>query len=236
MASPLCPNATPPDPPFLNTPAPFNPFRQARFLLSAARLMQLPMDQAGEAAFVGRSNAGKSSAMNKICDQGGLARVSKTPGRTQLINLFGLPSGHRLVDLPGYGFAQAPLEVKRAWGHLVGGFMEHRPNLRGVVVVMDIRHPLTDLDWQMLEWARARECATHVLLTKADKLGFGAMKNALRAVEAQLRERAFNCSVQAFSSENGIGLETARETVHQWLLDTPAPAEPATDDPAPDKA
>lgn len=214
------------------TPPVFNPFRQAQFVLSAARLAQLPKDHAGEAAFVGRSNAGKSSALNKICDQRALARVSKTPGRTQLINLFSLPNGHRLVDLPGYGFAQAPLDVKRAWGNLVGGFMEHRPNLRGVVVVMDIRHPLTDLDWQMLEWARSRNCATHILLTKADKLGFGATKNATREVEAALREREFSAGVQAFSSENGLGLETVRATVDQWLVQTPAgdvaPAEPGT--------
>ncbi|MDB5987129.1 MAG: engB [Nevskia sp.] len=221
MASPLCPIPPLESAFVVNTPPPFNPFRQAQFVLSAARLMQLPKDHVGEAAFVGRSNAGKSSALNKICDQHGLARVSKTPGRTQLINLFVLPSGHRLVDLPGYGFAQAPLEVKRAWNNLVGGFMEHRPNLRGVVVVMDIRHPLTDLDWQMLEWTRSRDCATHILLTKADKLGFGAMKTTVREVETALRERAYGVTVQAFSSVNGLGLETVRATVDQWLKDTP---------------
>ena len=120
-----------------------NPFAQAGFILSCARLDQLPPDALPEIAFAGRSNAGKSSALNLICGQKQLARVSKTPGRTQLINLFGVPGG-RFADLPGYGYAQVPEQVRRDWGKLIGQYMEGRQNLVGIVLIMDIRHPLTD--------------------------------------------------------------------------------------------
>ena len=208
-----------------------NPFAQARFLLSAAKLTQLPQDHLAEAAFVGRSNAGKSSALNLICQQKQLARVSKTPGRTQLINMFDLPVSAaaateaapqasiraRLVDLPGYGFAQVPLEIRRNWGLLVGGFVEKRINLRGLVVVMDIRHPMTDLDLQMLGWCEARGLAAHVLLTKADKLGHGAGKNVLLKVQKELRELDPAMTVQTFSAHAQTGAETAREILTGWL-------------------
>jgi len=224
------PPANPPD-----KPAP-NPFAQARFLLSAARLQQLPQDQVPEAAFVGRSNAGKSSALNLICQQKQLARVSKTPGRTQLINLFevplsaagadaaaaegAVPAGPllgRLVDLPGYGFAQVPLEIRRNWGELVGGFVEKRPNLRGLVVVMDIRHALTDLDRQMLGWCEARGLAAHVLLTKADKLGHGAAKNTLLKARTELHKIDPAMTMQTFSAHAPSGAEEVREILKGWL-------------------
>ena len=202
-------------------PGTFNPLAQARFLLSAARFAQLPGDGLPEVAFVGRSNAGKSSALNVICQQKQLARVSKTPGRTQLINLFDVPLGGnvagRLVDLPGYGFAQVPLEVRRNLGKLVGGYVEQRANLRGLVVVMDIRHPLTDLDRQMLGWCTGRGLAGHVLLTKADKLGHGAMKSTLLKVRAELAKMDPELSVQAFSAQTPAGVDEARAVLFAWL-------------------
>jgi GTP-binding protein len=198
-----------------------NPLAQARFLLSAARFAQLPSDELPEVAFVGRSNAGKSSALNVICQQKQLARVSKTPGRTQLINLFEVPlAGNvagRLVDLPGYGFAQVPEEVRRNWGKLVGGYVEQRESLRGLVVVMDIRHPLTELDRQMLGWCTDRGLAGHVLLTKADKLGHGAAKSTLLKVRAELREMDPELTVQTFSALTPAGVEEGREVLFGWL-------------------
>ena len=194
--------------------------------MSAAQFAQLPNDGLPEAAFVGRSNAGKSSALNAICQQKALARVSKTPGRTQLINLFDLPVQSRLVDLPGYGFAQVPIAVRNAWGALVGGYIEKRESLRGLVVVMDIRHPMTELDIQMLEWCRNRGLNVHVLLTKADKLSFGAAKNTLLNVVAELRDFDPNMTAQTFSSLKRTGLESARSIVAGWLVapDLLAPA------------
>lgn len=200
--------------------------------MSAAQFAQLPNDGVPEAAFVGRSNAGKSSAMNAICQQRSLARVSKTPGRTQLINLFDLPAGGRLVDLPGYGFAQVPIAVRNDWGALVGGYIEKRAALKGLVVVMDIRHPLTELDIQMLEWCRNRGLRAHVLLTKADKLSFGAAKNTLLGVRAELAVFDTNMSAQTFSSPKKAGLEAAREVLRDWIGLAPPPAVPEQDAPA----
>ncbi len=202
--------------------SPPNPYAQARFLMSAARFNQLPADTLPEVAFVGRSNAGKSSALNLICQQKSLARVSRTPGRTQLINLFELPGPGgtlrgRLVDLPGYGFAQVPLEVRHDWGKLVGGFVEKRPNLRGLVVVMDIRHPMTDLDQQMLGWCESRGLAAHVLLTKSDKLGHGAAKGTLLKVQAQLRKLDPEMTAQTFSAQAKVGADEVRGVLTGWL-------------------
>ncbi len=185
--------------------------------MSAAQFTQLPNDGAPEAAFVGRSNAGKSSALNAICQQRALARVSKTPGRTQLINLFDLADGKRLVDLPGYGFAQVPIAVRNAWGALVGGYVEKRENLCGLVVVMDIRHPMTELDIQMLEWCRNRNLRAHILLTKADKLSFGSAKNTLLNVSAELAAFDPNMSAQTFSALKKTGLEAVRAVLTDWL-------------------
>jgi GTP-binding protein len=191
-----------------------NPLANAQFLLSAADRRQLPHDAVAEVAFAGRSNAGKSSALNVLCDHHRLARTSKTPGRTQLINLFTLTAaamqGARLADLPGYGFAAVPGAVKDKWRRLVGGYIAERENLRGVVVVMDVRHPLTDIDLQMLEWAQSHERRIHVLLTKADKLAFGAQKKALMEVQRSLAGRA---TVQLFSALKKQGVEEARDAV-----------------------
>ena len=194
-----------------------NPFARATFLLSCARIEQLPDDTLPEIAFAGRSNAGKSSALNTLCGLRALARVSKTPGRTQLINLFEVPGG-RFVDLPGYGYAQVPGQVRRDWGKLIEQYMQVRQTLAGVVLIMDIRHPLTDFDTQMLDWAKARHMPIHALLTKADKLGYGASKNTLLSVQKALADRKQPaCSVALFSATARTGLEPAREHLMAWL-------------------
>ena len=193
-----------------------NPFAQARFLLSCAQLHQLPADGQPEIAFAGRSNAGKSSALNLICGQKQLARVSKTPGRTQLINLFEVPGG-RFADLPGYGYAKVPREVRAEWGKLIGRYLESRETLRGIVLIMDIRHPLTDYDLQMLEWTGHRDIPTHCLLTKADKLGFGAAKQQIETVRKALAPRGPSVSAQLFSSESRQGLPEAQARLMAWL-------------------
>lgn len=193
-----------------------NPFAQARFLLSCAQLAQLPADALPEIAFAGRSNAGKSSALNLLCNQKQLARVSKTPGRTQLINLFEVPGG-RFADLPGYGYAAVPREVRADWGKLVGRYLESRHNLVGIVLIMDIRHPLTDIDRQMLSWTEHRGLPCHVLLTKADKRGFGAAKTQLLAVQKGVEMQKAPVSVQLFSSETRQGADEARALLAGWL-------------------
>lgn len=193
-----------------------NPFAQAGFLISCAQLVQLPDDAQPEVAFAGRSNAGKSSALNLICGQKQLARVSKTPGRTQLLNLFGVPGG-RFVDLPGYGYAAVPRAVRVDWGKLVGSYLEGRKNLVGIVLIMDIRHPLTDYDRQMLGWAAHRGISCHCLLTKADKLGYGASKTQLQKVRKELESLGENVSVQLFSSETRQGLEEAQTMLIGWM-------------------
>lgn len=186
-----------------------NPFNQAQFLLSCADLGQLPRDDLPEVAFAGRSNAGKSSALNTLCNHKQLARVSKTPGRTQLINLFGIGNLGRFADLPGYGYASVPIPIRKNWGQLIGSYVEVRNNLRGIVLIMDIRHPLTDFDQQMLAWAQAAQRPCHILLTKADKLGFGAAKNQLLMVKKEMSTLALPPSVQLFSSQTRMGVEEA---------------------------
>lgn len=196
-----------------------NPFAGAEFLLSCARMAQLPRDVLPEVAFVGRSNAGKSSALNVLCGRNALARVSKTPGRTQLINLFAVRDG-RLADLPGYGYAKVPKDLSRDWGRLIGEYLEKRENLRGLVLIMDVRHPLTPFDQQMVEWAVHRGLPCHILLTKADKLSFGASKNTLLAVGRALND-APGCSVQLFSAPGRKGIEECRSRVVELLRGTP---------------
>lgn len=196
-----------------------NPFAAAQFLLSVAETRQLPAADRPDIAFAGRSNAGKSSALNTICNHKSLARVSKTPGRTQLLNFFEMP-GARLVDLPGYGYAKVPEGMRRKWGQLVGGYLQARENLAGLVIIMDIRHPMTDYDEQMLAWAQAYDRDVHVLLTKADKLSNGAAKNQALAVQKELHSRAgLKATAQAFSSLKRTGVEEARARLQQWLAE-----------------
>nr|WP_245732419.1 ribosome biogenesis GTP-binding protein YihA/YsxC [Solimonas aquatica] len=183
--------------------------------MSCAQLTQLPADGLPEIAFAGRSNAGKSSALNTLCSHKQLARVSKTPGRTQLINLFNVAGG-RFVDLPGYGFAKVPKDIRRDWGRLIGDYLEGRANLRGIVLLMDIRHPLTPFDVQMIEWSAHRQLPCHVMLTKADKLSFGAAKNVLLSVRKAIAELPL-ASTQLFSSTSFLGLDDARAHLLRWL-------------------
>ncbi len=199
----------------MSTPeVPVNPFAHTAFLMSCAKLEQLPADGAPELAFVGRSNAGKSSALNTICQQKTLARVSKTPGRTQLINLFALRGGNaRLVDLPGYGYAAVPEAIRRDWGKLIGGYLETRDTLKMLAVIMDCRHPLTDLDEQMLDWAQAAGRPCHVLLTKCDNLSRGAAAAVLLQVRRALKERGPEFTAQLFSSHTPTGVEEARSVL-----------------------
>lgn len=194
-----------------------NPFAQAQFLKSCASAHQLPADGLPELAFAGRSNSGKSSALNALTGRRALARVSKTPGRTQLINLFGLPGGGRLADLPGYGYASVPMAVRRDWGELIGGYVEQRANLCGLVMIMDARHPLGDLDRQLLGWIATAGRRCHVLLSKADKLGFGASKRALDETRRTLEQLAPGTTVQLFSSVDHRGVEEARQLLAELL-------------------
>lgn len=194
-----------------------NLYHQATFLLSAVTPDHLPADHGAEVAFIGRSNAGKSSAINAITGINGLARSSKTPGRTQAINLFQLDDDRRLVDLPGYGFAKAPLHVRRRWQEHVTHYVETRHCLKGLIVIMDIRHPMKELDQHLLHWAATCQVPTHVLLTKADKLNHGATVLALRHVEQQLHTFPGQHSVQVFSALQRSGLPHVWAVLDQWL-------------------
>lgn len=190
-----------------------NPFRSAQFVLSAAEVRQLPADSGAEIAFAGRSNAGKSSALNAICDQSGLARTSKTPGRTQLLNVFVLDEGRRLVDLPGYGYAKVPEAVRERWRAAIDAYLRQRDSLRAVVLIMDSRHPLKEFDLQMLAYCRDIGLGCHVLLTKADKLSRGEAASTLALVRKEIATLGSNASVQLFSVPAKTGLDEARATL-----------------------
>jgi GTP-binding protein len=196
-------------------------FRQAQFLVSAPSLAQCPPESGVEVAFAGRSNAGKSSAINTLTDNGKLARTSKTPGRTQLINIFTLgDETKRLVDLPGYGFAKVPLATKLQWQEHLAEYLYERRCLKGLVLLMDIRHPLQEFDQLMLGWAHKANMPVHVLLTKSDKLNRGQTKTTLLQVAQYLRQHIYsNASVQTFSSLNKDGLGELEQTLTRWLLD-----------------
>jgi len=199
-------------------------FQSVTFLLSAPTLQQCPEDIGCEVAFAGRSNAGKSSAINSLTRNRGLARTSKTPGRTQLINHFEIEPGKRLVDLPGYGYAKVPKAIKAKWDHHLAEYLQMRRSLAGLVLLMDIRHPLQDYDQQMLNWAAEAGLPVHILLTKADKLKRGPAKNALLGVDKLLRDMDPGCTlltVQIFSSLKKIGLEELENQLNTWLCQNP---------------
>lgn len=187
-----------------------NPFRSATFLTSAAQPHQLPADVGSEIAFAGRSNAGKSSALNAICDQSGLARTSKTPGRTQLLNVFGLAQGQRLIDLPGYGYAKVPEAIRERWRGAIDVYLRERESLRGVVLIVDCRHPLKEFDRLMLAYCAQIGLACHVLLTKADKLGRGEAIQTLAAVRKEIVAAGYAATAQLFSAQARTGLDEAR--------------------------
>jgi len=194
-----------------------NPYQAAKFLTSAPSIKQCPADNGAEIAFAGRSNAGKSSAINTISGQKSLARTSKTPGRTQLLNFFTIDEERRLVDLPGYGYAKVPKKMKDQWVRDMEGYLQGRESLRGLVLVMDIRHPMTEFDLQMLNWCRTVTMPTHILLTKSDKIKFGPAKATMLQVQRQLSELGVNASVQLFSALKRSGIEEAHAVMNQWL-------------------
>ena len=194
-------------------------FREACFIQSASEIENAPPDQGWEVAFAGRSNSGKSSAINALTGNRKLARTSRTPGRTQLINFFALSDSQRLVDLPGYGFAKVPLAVKKKWNQQLERYLQYRESLRGLVMLMDIRHPLTDPDKQMLSWAVAASMPVHILLTKADKLKRGPAQNTLLSVRNELAAHAELVSVQCFSSLKRQGVDELGKQINRWLTD-----------------
>jgi GTP-binding protein len=195
-------------------------YNAAHFTTSASKLSQCPPDEGAEVAFAGRSNAGKSSAINALTQQTQLARVSKTPGRTQLINFFDLNiEGLRLVDLPGYGYAKVPVALKQHWQKHLDAYLQHRECLRGVVLVMDIRHPMKEFDQMMVDWCASTGVPLHVLLTKADKLKRGPAQSTLlqlrKALTQVLGDRV---SVQTFSALKKTGVDQLRQRLDSWFL------------------
>lgn len=193
-------------------------FPHVRFLTSSHQVRQFPPDAGAEVAVAGRSNAGKSSAINAIVQRKGLAKTSKTPGATRLINFFELEAGRRLVDLPGYGFAAVPGAMRQHWGTLIEGYFRERDCLRGAMVVMDVRHPLTEHDQAMLVLAESRSVPVHIVLTKADKLGRGAGRQAMAAVQKAVGPRV---TVQVFSALTGEGVTEARGALLRLLATEP---------------
>lgn len=193
-------------------------FQSAYYIKSAEKLSQCPLDQGLEVAFAGRSNAGKSTALNTLSGQRKLARTSKTPGRTQLINSFGTNvEDRRLVDLPGYGFAKVPVAMKQNWQAHMQDYLMNRRSLVGVVLVMDIRHPLKEFDEMMLEWAAGNGVKVHALLTKSDKLKRGPAKSTMLKVKKEMAARGVEASAQMFSGLNGDGVDELRLKLADWL-------------------
>lgn len=207
-----------------------NPFHGARYVASAHGLGELLPDEGAEAAFAGRSNAGKSSAINALTEQRRLAFSSKTPGRTQLINFFEVEPGRRLVDLPGYGYAAVPERERRRWGEVVAAYLAGRNSLVGLVAIMDARHPLTPLDVQLLDWFLPAGKPVHILLTKADKLSRNDASRQLATVRKALELRPGEASAQLFSSLDRQGVGAARDKLASWLGLKGKEKPPAEDD------
>ncbi len=194
-------------------------FSRVSFLCSAPSIAECPPDSGLEVAFAGRSNAGKSSAINALTNNRKTARTSKTPGRTQLINFFSLTDYTRLVDLPGYGFAKVPKAMKKEWDKNLAGYLQKRRSLAGLVLLMDIRHPLQEYDRQMLDWCTEAGMPVHILLTKADKLKPGAAKNTLLKVKRELSHSGMDLHItlQTFSALKKQGLKELEDILNLWL-------------------
>ncbi len=197
------------------------PYRHAEFLCAAHTLAQTPEDDGLEVAFAGRSNAGKSSAINVITDQKSLARTSKTPGRTQQIVFFTLDEERRLVDLPGYGYAKVPMSVKLHWQKTLDLYLRERKSLQGLILLMDIRHPFTEYDTHMTNWCLAAHMPVHILLTKADKLSHGKASSVLQQVRKRCQDLAQGqdtpVTAQLFSALKKEGLPGVRECLNDWF-------------------
>ena len=191
--------------------------RQTQFEISAARLDQCPVERGLEVAFAGRSNAGKSSILNTLTDHSGLARTSKTPGRTQLINFFRVSEAWCLVDLPGYGYAKVPEKMKQAWQANMGEYLEKRKCLAGLFLIMDIRHPMKAFDQMMLEWSQHYQLPVHILLNKSDKLNRNQLNKTLFSVKKAIKPFGDSISVQTFSALNRQGLDEARQKLADWF-------------------
>jgi GTP-binding protein len=200
------------------------PYQQASYAISAPKLELCPSDSEAEVAFIGRSNAGKSSAINSLTGQHKLARTSKTPGRTQLLNFFTLIPGRYLVDVPGFGYAKVSADMKYQWQKQLERYLQNREPLAGLVLLMDIRHPFMETDETMIAWCVQSHIPLHILLTKADKLAFGASKNALLQVKKTLAPHKELISVQLFSALKGQGVDELRGRLDSWLM-------PAADEP-----
>jgi len=191
-------------------------YKKATFLLSVAEVKQLPPDEGIEVAIVGRSNAGKSSVLNCVTQNKKLARVSKTPGRTQQINVFVLDEDRRLMDLPGYGFANAPLAAQRKWEKTINDYFEKRDCLKGLILVMDIRHPFKPTDMQMLDFCEHHALPVHILLNKSDKLSKGAAKTVLLDAEPILEAYGELATIQTFSASKNSGTKELHTVLNKW--------------------
>jgi GTP-binding protein len=192
-------------------------YNQAKFSISAPDIRHLGKDEGIEVAFAGRSNAGKSSALNKLTRQNALARTSKTPGRTQLINVFDLDENRRLIDLPGYGYAKVPMAIKEKWQQSLGEYLQKRESLKGIIVLMDIRHPFKDSDQDLIHWAVSAQIPVLALLTKADKLKSGNRKNQLLMAREAALAFCGDVTVNVFSSLSGVGLEELQLKLDEWF-------------------
>ena len=192
-------------------------FRRTTFVTSAPDISKLPNDVGAEIAIIGRSNSGKSSSINAICDQKNLAKTSRTPGRTRLINLFKVNEGKYLVDLPGYGYAQVPEQMKRQWQTAMTDYLQQRKCLCGLVVTMDIRTPLRDHDRMIIDWSIAANLPCLILLTKADKFGVNKRKEMVGEVKTQLSEFGGNFTIIAFSALSKIGIDETRNVLKNWF-------------------
>ena len=192
-------------------------FRRTTFVTSAPDISKLPNDVGAEIAIIGRSNSGKSSSINAICDQKTLAKTSRTPGRTRRINLFKVNEGKYLVDLPGYGYAQVPEQMKRQWQKAMTDYLQQRKCLCGLVVTMDIRTPLRDHDRMIIDWSIAANLPCLILLTKADKFGVNKRKEMVGEVKTQLSEFGGNFTIIAFSALRKIGIDETRNVLKNWF-------------------
>ena len=196
-------------------------YQQATFLQSASSMNTLPPEFGFEVAFAGRSNSGKSSTINRLCQQKSLARTSKTPGRTQLINFFSLPDEKFLVDLPGYGYAKVPEKVKLQWQQFIETYLTQRFPLVGLVIMMDIRRPMLENDMTMLNWANTRNLPVHVVLNKSDKLKHGQAKSTLLKTQQRLKQINPSFTVQMFSALKGVGLDELENQLNIWFQNEP---------------
>jgi len=195
-----------------------NQLANTAFYTSASSPDSLPSDEGHEVAFAGRSNAGKSSAINRLCNQKSLARTSKTPGRTQLINFFSVSQANKLADLPGYGYAKASHSKQRQWLELLEYYFTHRQALKGTIIVMDIRHPFQEADQKMIDWCMHHHCGVHILLNKSDKLSRNKAHNQLQSANKILANyQTGSTSIQLFSAATGNGMDEAMSKIYNWF-------------------